>query len=106
MDFEKLGKRVREERLKLRLTQEELSEKVGISSNFLGQIERGDRKLSVDTLVSLANALEVSVNYLLSDSLEFSADSVVKETVHLLAQMPHKRKAFVLDFIRRFQEIP
>ena len=39
-------------------------------------------------------------------STHYSADSVVKETVHLLAQMPHKRKAFVLDFIRRFQEIP
>lgn len=41
MDYKKLGKRIREERLRLNLTQEHLSEEIGISTAYLGQIERG-----------------------------------------------------------------
>ena len=40
MDYTRLGKRIKEERLRLNLTQEKLSEKVGISTAYLGQIER------------------------------------------------------------------
>ena len=43
MDYTRLGKRIKEERLRLNLTQEKLSEKVGISTAYLGQIERGER---------------------------------------------------------------
>ena len=42
MDYNRLGKRIKEERLRLNLTQEKLSEKVGISTAYLGQIERGE----------------------------------------------------------------
>ena len=39
------------------LTQEQLAEKVGISSSFMGHIERGTRIASIDTLVSICNVL-------------------------------------------------
>lgn len=59
------------------MTQDQLSEKAGISLSFLGHIERGSRKSSLETLVSLANALEVSADYLLQDSLKI-VDSVAQ----------------------------
>lgn len=39
-----LGRRIREERLKLNLTQEKLAEDVNLSMAYIGQIERGERK--------------------------------------------------------------
>ncbi|MEA5069461.1 MAG: helix-turn-helix transcriptional regulator, partial [Christensenellaceae bacterium] len=55
MDYRSLGMRIRKQRKNLHLTQEELAERAGISLSFLGHIERGTRKASLETLVSLSN---------------------------------------------------
>lgn len=69
MDYVALGKRIRSERKVRKHTQEELSEMVGISLSFLGHIERGSRKASIETLIRIANTLNISIDYLLQDSL-------------------------------------
>ncbi len=65
MDYVLLGKRVRIRRTVLELTQEGLAEKIGVSTSFIGHIERGTRKLSVETLYALCKALETSADFLL-----------------------------------------
>lgn len=70
MMYKKFGERVRGQRILAQLTQDKLSQLSGISLSFLGHIERGTRKASLDTVVKLANALKVSPNLLLQDSLE------------------------------------
>lgn len=72
MDYEALGKRIRSQRKLLGMTQEELSEKVGVSCSFIGHIERGSRKLSLETLVNISEALNISCDALLQDSLNGS----------------------------------
>ncbi len=72
MDYQELGRRVRQRRVMMELTQEELAEKAGISCSFVGHIERGEKKFSIGTLVALCNAMEVSPNYLLQDYLDLS----------------------------------
>lgn len=78
MDYVGLGRRLRAERKRHRMTQEDLAEKVGISLSFLGHIERGSRKASIETLVNIANALEISLDYLLEDSLHATSNSPVQ----------------------------
>lgn len=70
MLYQELGKRIRQQRMLARMTQEKLSEAAGISLSFLGHIERGTRKASLDTLVKICNVLKVSPQLLLQDSLE------------------------------------
>lgn len=65
MDYVQLGKRVRIRRNILELTQEELAERIGVSTSFIGHIERGSRKLSVETLYAICKALETSADFLL-----------------------------------------
>ena len=65
VDWAKLGKRVRIRRTMLGLTQEELAERIDVSTSFVGHIERGQRKLSVETLYKLCVALDVSADFLL-----------------------------------------
>lgn len=81
IDYTGLGKRIRSGRKAIRLTQEALAEKVGISLSFLGHIERGSRKASIDTLVGLANVLDLSLDDLLQDSLTTTAKARVGEGV-------------------------
>ena len=69
MDYAKLGMRVRQQRVLNRLTQEQLAERAGVSNSFIGHIERGEKKASVETVVALCNAMSVSPSVLLQDSL-------------------------------------
>ncbi len=72
MDYKELGRRVRQRRVMLELTQEDLAEKAGISCSFVGHIERGEKKFSIGTLVAICNAMEIAPNYLLQDSLDIA----------------------------------
>lgn len=65
MDYAAIGERVRIRRKALGITQENLAEKIDVSTSFIGHIERGTRKLSVETLYSLCVALGVSADYLM-----------------------------------------
>lgn len=65
LDLKKIGLRIRMEREKLNLSREKFAEIVGLSSFYIGQIERGERKMSLDTLAKIAAALHLSVDYLL-----------------------------------------
>ena len=74
MDYVDLGKRGRKQRQLIGLTQQELAERIGVSTSFVGHVERGTRKASLETLVALSNALGVGVDYLLAGSLQSSPD--------------------------------
>lgn len=63
--YRMVGKRVRQLRLQQHLTQEQLAERAEISTSFLGHIERGSRKLSLDSFYRLARALDCTANDLL-----------------------------------------
>ena len=102
MDFDMLGKRIRDERLLLRLTIEQLAEKVDKSTNYIGQIERGDRKLSIETLVDIANALGTTVDSLLTDSINTDKVGSIREIDVLLMSTDDKGKRFILDVIKRY----
>ena len=62
-----IGHRIKYLRKLRGLTQEALAEMAGISFAFVGHIERGTRKMSVETLFALARALDCSVDYLLDN---------------------------------------
>lgn len=65
MNYVRLGNLVRIKRKELKLTQEKMAEKIGISTAFLGHIERGTRVLSVETLYRLCVALDMRADYLM-----------------------------------------
>ena len=100
MKYNQLGQRIRDERLKLGLTQVQLSEDIYISSAYLGQIERGERGLNLNTLVQLANRLGVSVDYLLKDSVESSDENFVNQFKVLIDGQSDGRKQMAIDVVK------
>ena len=79
-----IGRRIREERLRLNLTQEKLAEDVELTTAYIGQVERGERNLTLENLIKVANRLGVTVDYLLSDSLDADRDTAVMQLSQLL----------------------
>lgn len=70
MDYNALGTRIRQERIKQNLTQEKLAELCGLSDSYIGIVERAEKHITVDTLVKIATALGVGADYLLCDSMK------------------------------------
>ena len=102
MDYILLGKRIRDERLLLRLTLEKLAERTDKSINFIGQIERGEGKPSLETMVDIANALGTTVDSLLQDNVRAVNDTVGKEVEAIIRTLDNNGKQFILDMVKRY----
>lgn len=68
IDNKAVGRRIREEREKMALTRAELAEFVELSDYYVGQLERGERQMSLPVLIKIASCLHVSINYLILGS--------------------------------------
>lgn len=77
IDYEEIGARIRSARKEQFLSQEALAEKCDISPSFMGHIERGSRKMSLETFVALASELNLSTDYLLSGNISDSDPALV-----------------------------
>lgn len=65
-----IGTQIREYRLKKNLRQEDLAEKVDVSPNYIGMIERDEKIPSLDTFVNILNVLDASADIVLSNVLK------------------------------------
>ena len=79
LDYVLIGKRIRERRKTKGLTQEKLGELAGVETSNISHIERAATKLSLPTMVAIANALGASLDELIYDS--------IKENAHILVPM-------------------
>ena len=100
IDYTRLGKRIKEERLRLNLTQEKLSEKVGISTAYLGQIERGERCITLDKLIPLANYLGVTVDFLLTDYIVTDEDNSLNILTQLFRGKTVEEKELAVNMLK------
>lgn len=69
LDYKAIGKRIKIARIQKDMTQEKLAEAIELSPTHLSNIERGCGKISLTTLVNIANALSVTVDDLLCDNV-------------------------------------
>lgn len=83
MDFMKIFKEnLRKRREELRLTQENLAEKAGLSYTFISQLERGEKEPSLRTAHKIARALKTSIDVLISE--KESDEIATKQLLNLI----------------------
>ena len=99
MDYKSIGKRIREERTGAGLTQLLLSEKIGISDTYLGAVERGEKIPSIETLFKIANALNITIDYLLCDPLDAKDQIVMDQIRSILDGQSMERKKMAVDVL-------
>ncbi|HEY9060045.1 MAG TPA: helix-turn-helix transcriptional regulator [Pseudobacteroides sp.] len=99
IDYKKLGSRIRIVREKKRLTQEQLAEMVELSNNYISNIELNRSIPSLDTLVKICNALEVTPDYILIDSIYTSKEYIKDEIAKNLNKCNEKSIKIISKFI-------
>ncbi len=67
MKANSIGKNIRKFRLEKKLRQEDLAEMTGLSTNYIGMVERGEKIPALETFIGIVNALGVSVDMILCD---------------------------------------
>lgn len=70
LDYKAIGKRIKIARIRADMTQEKLSELVGVSTSHMSNIETGTTRVSLTLIVNLANALSVTADDLLCDNVQ------------------------------------
>ncbi len=81
VDYTEIGKKIKQARMENEMSQEMLASKCDISTSFLGHIERGTRKMSLETFLTICSELNLSTDYVLSDELP-NADATVLNIIH------------------------
>lgn len=66
----------------------------------MGAIERGERSLTLDTLVRLVNRLGVTIDYLLSDSVSDSDSNIIEQFRQITDCQPLERKQMAINVLR------
>ena len=69
MDYKAMGLRIRQRRKDMKMTQEALAQSADVSASYIGHIERGLKHCSLDTFVMICNALKISPEALLRESV-------------------------------------
>ena len=70
MQYNSIGTNIRKFRTEKKLRQEDLAERAGLSANYIGMVERGEKIPSLESFISIVNALGVSADMVLHDVLE------------------------------------
>ena len=104
LDYKAIGKRIKIARIKADLTQERLAEMVEISPTHMSNIETGTKRVSLTAIVSLANALSVTVDDLLCDSVVKSKVQFEKDIAGILADCDEYEIRMVKDMAQALKE--
>ncbi len=91
------GERIRNRRNILHFTQEYVSEQVGISLRFYQMLERGEKSVSLDTLINLSNALNISIDYLLSGNVPENSENPLIGIFNELSQQQREDALKILQ---------
>ena len=100
LDYAAIGQRIRMFRIKRGWKQSDLAEKSGVEPSNISHIERAATKLSLPTLVSIANALEVSLDEIVYNSLIKNKHIYVKEIDELVDDCDTKELSSIIQVIR------
>ena len=111
LDYKKIGGKVKKIRQQKKITREKLSEMIGISAMYLGQLERGERRGGINNYIQISNALNISLDYLFLDELntvEVVNNQVFQKLQEALKALDGDKKILflniVLDVAKRLKE--
>lgn len=85
--LKEMGQRILVRRKSLRMTQEELAEKLGVSTQMISNLELGKKAIRPDNLARVCDALSLSADFVLTgNNTNTAVDTVAKKLIQLTAE--------------------
>lgn len=105
LDYKIIGRRIKEYRKINKMTQAELAEKVEVEPTTISHIERATTKLSLPTLICIANALGASLDELVYTNLAKSSHVSVEIIENLLADCTPDEISKIAEVIKTTKSV-
>ena len=105
IDYVSIGKQIREIRISRSMTQAALAEASGVEPSNISHIERAATKVSLPTLLNIANALNVSLDELVCGSLVKSEHISSRQINDLLADCSSSELRAIVEVIKTTKEV-
>lgn len=99
IDYSKLGKNIKSIRISKGLTQDNLAELVNCNTSHISNIENNHTKVSLNVLLAIANSLNTSIDYLLSDQYENASLALDNEILRAITNCDNEKKEKILKII-------
>lgn len=100
MDYYYIGQKIRKTRKARGLSQEQLAEKIGISTTHMSHIETGNTKLSLPVFVNLAKVLEVRTDELIYDVKPIPRNIYIENIVNMLDDCSTLQIQIIEDIVK------
>ena len=104
INYADIGRRIRERRLQLGITQEKLAELIGIGIPHMSGIENGKTTFSFKKSVRIVNVLGMSMDELLCGSLQQGKSVMQSEFAHLLEDCSPAEAAFMVSMLKSMKK--
>lgn len=105
INYQAIGVRIRDFRKALNLTQAKLAEKSGVEPSNISHIERGATKVSLPTLIKIANVLNVSLDELVYDSIVNNQHISIQEINALLQDCTGNELKAIIEMIKSTKNV-
>lgn len=105
IDYKAIGQRIKIARIRKGITQEVVSDIIDVTPAHMSNIETGKTKVSLPTLIAIANALSVSVDTLLCDNVLTSKVVFEKEAKELFKDCDEYEVRLLVDLLKSAKEI-
>jgi transcriptional regulator with XRE-family HTH domain len=99
INYREMGRRIAKRRKSLKLTQEEISESIGLSNNHISNIENSHSIPSIETLMKVCEKLEVTPDYVLLGITKNSNEELVSQIYQKLKLCDEKKLKLIDNFI-------
>lgn len=95
----RIGKRIKERRVQLGLTQSQLAERIGVGLNYIATLERGVSFPRCERLIKLLNALETTADSIFCDVTKYSVNCRPSVLSEKLKELSPDAQAKILDVV-------
>ena len=100
IDYELLGRKIKQLRTSAGITQEALAEMVSCNTSHISNIENNYTKASLNVLLAIANCLNTSIDYLLSDQYISESTALDNEIIRQITELSLEKKKQILRIIK------
>ncbi len=90
LNYTQIGKRIKEKRTSLHITQEKLAEKIDVSPSYVSEIERGTSISSLAVMTKIATTLDLNLDYLIWGINSKNIDETFSEIIKSIPEKDHK----------------
>ncbi|MFD1903283.1 helix-turn-helix domain-containing protein [Paenibacillus rhizoplanae] len=95
----RIGERIRKIRKEMNLSQEQLAERSGLHTNYVGQVERGEKNLTLETLEKVVGGLHISLEELFRYIGPMEQKDALSQIIELLVERSSVDQEMVLRIL-------